>query len=78
MVAETIDAVRQLILEDRHVIYREIETSGTSIHSILHELLTAKKKFVRVGSHTICYSLKKINQSEWQKCFDNWIKRVQK
>ena len=39
--------MRQLILQDRHVTYREIETnlgiSGTSIHSILHEHLTAKK-----------------------------------
>ena len=36
--AETIDTVRQLILQDRHVTYREIETtlgiSGTSIRSI--------------------------------------------
>ena len=35
-VPETIDAVRQLILQDRHVTYREIGTtlgiSGTSIH----------------------------------------------
>ena len=35
VVAKTIDAVRQLILQDRHVTYREIETSlgisGTSI-----------------------------------------------
>ena len=42
-VPETIDAVRKLILQDRHVIYREIETtigiSGTSIHAILHEHL---------------------------------------
>ena len=47
VVPETIDAVRQLILPDRHVIYREIETtlgiSGTSLHSILHERLTVKK-----------------------------------
>ena len=37
---ETIDAVCQLILQDRHFSYREIEStlgiSGTSIHSILH------------------------------------------
>ena len=43
VVPETIDAMRQLILEDRHVIYREIETtlgiSGTSIHLILHARL---------------------------------------
>ena len=44
---ETTDALRQLILQDRHVTYREIETtlgiSGISIHSILHEHLTVKK-----------------------------------
>ena len=38
VVPETIDAVRQLILQDRNVTYREIETtlgiSGTSIHSM--------------------------------------------
>ena len=38
---EIIDAVRQLIFQDHHVTYREIETTlginGTSIHSILHE-----------------------------------------
>ena len=40
-VPETIDAVRQRMLQDRHVTYCEIETylgiSGTSIRSILHE-----------------------------------------
>ena len=47
VVPETIDGVRQLILQDRHVTYCEIETtlviSGTSIHSILNEHLTVKK-----------------------------------
>ena len=47
VVSETIDAVRHLILQDRHVTYREIETtlgiSGTSIYSILYEDLTVKK-----------------------------------
>ena len=47
VVPKTIDAVRELILQDRHVTYREIETtlgiSGTSIHSILHKHLTVKK-----------------------------------
>ena len=47
VVPETIDAVSQLILQNRHVTYREIETtlgiSGTSIHSILHEHLSVKK-----------------------------------
>ena len=41
VVPETIDAMFQLILQDRHVTYHETETtlgiSGTSIHSILHE-----------------------------------------
>ena len=41
VVPETIGTVRQLILQDRLVTYREIETtvgfSWTSIHSILHD-----------------------------------------
>ena len=45
VVPETTDAVRELILQDRHVTYREIEAtlgiSGTSIHSILHQHLTS-------------------------------------
>ena len=40
VVPENIDAIRELILQDRHVIYREIETylgiSSTGILSILH------------------------------------------
>ena len=47
VIAETINSVRQLIFQDHHVTYREIETtfgiSGTSKHSILHEHLTVKK-----------------------------------
>ena len=43
VVSENIDAVRELIMQDRHVTYREIEASldisATSIHSILHEQL---------------------------------------
>ena len=49
--------MRQLILQDRHVTYREIETtlgiSGTRIHSILHEHLTVKK----ICSHWIPHNL---------------------
>ena len=41
VVPEIIDAVRQLILQDRHVTFRGIEAtlgiSGISIHSILRE-----------------------------------------
>ena len=57
VVPETIDAVRQLILQHRHVTYREIEItlgiSGTSIHSILHEHLTVKKNCSRWIPHNL-------------------------
>ena len=46
VVPKTIDAVRQLILQDHHMAYRKIETtlriSETSIHSLFHEHLTVK------------------------------------
>ena len=49
--------MRQLMLLDRHVTYREIETtlgiSGTSIHSILHEHLTVNK----ICSHCVPHNL---------------------
>ena len=61
VVQNHIDAVSKLILQDRHVTYREIEitigNSETSIQSILHEHFT-EKKFVHSGSHTVCQSLK--------------------
>ena len=66
VVPKTIVAVRQLILQDCHVTYCEIETtlgiSGTSIHSILHEHLTVKK----ICSRWIPYNRSKntINQSD--------------
>ena len=54
---EIIDAVCQLILQDRHVTYHEIETtlaiSGTSIHSILHEHLTVTKICSRWIAHNL-------------------------
>ncbi|CAH2013856.1 unnamed protein product [Acanthoscelides obtectus] len=44
---ENVDAVRKLIIEDRHVTYREIEASlkisKTSIQKIVHEELGARK-----------------------------------
>ena len=47
IVPEIIDAVRQPMLQDRLVTYREVETtlgiSGTSIYAILHEHLAVKK-----------------------------------
>ena len=65
VVPETIYTVRQLILQDRHVIYREIETtlciSGTRIHSILHEYFTVKKNCSRWIKHNLPIAQK--NQS---------------
>ena len=65
VIPETIDTVSQLILQDRHVTYGEIETtlgtSGTSIHSILHEHLTVNKTCSRWISHNL--SIAQNNQS---------------
>ena len=63
VVPETINAVRQLILQDRHVTYREIETTlginGISINSILHEHLTVKKNCSRWISYNLSITQKK-------------------
>ena len=62
VVSETIDAVLELLLQYRHVTYREIETTldiiGTSIHSILHEHLTVKKICSRWISHNLSIAQK--------------------
>lgn len=54
---ENIDAVRNLIEEDRHVTYREIEISlsisMTSIHKILHEHLGVRKLCARWFPHLL-------------------------
>ena len=59
VVPEFIDAVRKLILQNRHKTYCEIEPtigiSGTSIHIILlvYEHLIVKTKFSRRISHSL-------------------------
>ena len=57
--------MHQLILQNRHVTYREIETTlginGTSIHSILHEHLTAKKNWFALDP------IKFVNRSQKKK-----------
>ena len=62
VVPETIDAMRQLILQDRYVTYREIETtvriSGTSIHSILHEYFTVKEIYSLWITHNLSIAQK--------------------
>ena len=66
VVPETIDVVLQLILQDRHLAYRQIETtlgiSRTSIHSILHEHLTVKKIFSRWIPHNLSIAQSKTIQ----------------
>lgn len=63
VVPENIDAVRDLILEDRHVTYREIAAclgiSSTSIHSILHEHLVVSKMCSRWIPHNLTSDQKK-------------------
>lgn len=57
MAPKNIDAVRELITEDRHSTYCEIEAclgiSGTSIHSILHGHLHGKKICSRWIPHNL-------------------------
>ena len=69
-VPKTIDAVRQLILQDRHVTYCEIETtlgiSGTSIHLILQEHMTVKQICSRWIPHNLSIAQKKA-RVDWSK-----------
>ena len=66
---QNIDAVRELIMQDRHVTYREIEAflhiSSISIHSILHEYLVVKKIFSCWIPHNLSIAQKKHRQIEF-------------
>lgn len=57
VVPQNIEAVRKLIMDDRHVTYREIEAtlgiSMTSINSILHDHLAVKKICSRWIPHNL-------------------------
>ena len=70
VVPKNIDAVRELILQDRHVTYHEKEASlgisGTSIHSILHKHLTVKKICSRWIPHNLSITQKKA-RVDWSK-----------
>ena len=78
VVPETVDAVRQLILQDRHVTYRGIERtlgiSGTSIHSILREHLTVKKICSRWIPHKLSIA-QKIQLVRMAKVFRQLVQR---
>ena len=62
--------MHQLILQDRHVTYREIETtlgiSATSIHSMLHEHLTVNKICYRWIPHNLAIAQTKAGV-DWSK-----------
>ena len=62
--SENIDAVHELIMQDRHETYREIELSlgiySTSILSILHEHLAVKMNCSRWMPHNLTNAQKKV------------------
>ena len=62
--------MRQLILQDRHVTYREIDTtlgiSRTTIYSILHEHLTVKSICSRWIPHNLSIA-QKMAHADWSK-----------
>ena len=59
------NAVQELIMQDRHVTYREIEAflgiSSTSIHSILHKHLAVKKISSRWIPHNLIIAQKQVD-----------------
>ena len=67
---ENIDAVRELLMQDRYVTYREIEASlgisSNSIHSILHEHLALKRIYSRWFPHNLTNAQKKV-RGDWCK-----------
>ncbi|CAH2010449.1 unnamed protein product [Acanthoscelides obtectus] len=71
---ENVDAVRKLIIEDRHVTYREIEASlkisKTSIQKILHEELGVRKFVSRWIPHLLTEEQKAARVNWCQKKLD--------
>ena len=82
VVPENIDAVRELIMQDRHVTYREIEASlgisSTSIHSILHGHLAVKKVCSRWIPHNLTVAQKKARVDWCKEILKNTIAVFQK
>ena len=72
VVPETIYAVRQLILQNRHVTYCEFETT-LGIHSILHERLTVKKICSRLIPQNLSIAQKRVVSIGRKKCIKNTI-----
>ncbi|CAH1989545.1 unnamed protein product [Acanthoscelides obtectus] len=73
---ENVDAVRKLIIEDRHVTYREIEASlkisKTSIQKNLHEELGVRKIVSRWISHLLTEEQKAAIVNWCQKTLDRF------
>ncbi|CAH1971917.1 unnamed protein product [Acanthoscelides obtectus] len=73
---ENVDAVRKLIIEDRHVTYREIEAllkiSKTSIQKILHEELGVRKLVSRWILHLLTEEQKAARVNLCQKTLDRF------
>ncbi|CAH1978606.1 unnamed protein product [Acanthoscelides obtectus] len=71
---ENVDAVRTLIIDDRHVTYRETEAplkiSKTSIQKILHEELGVRKLVSRWISHLLAQEQKAARVNWSQKTLD--------
>ena len=70
VMSENSNAVRELIMQDRHVTYREkkafLGISSTSIHSILHEHLAVKKICSRWILHNLTNAQNKV-RIDWCK-----------
>ncbi|CAH1986792.1 unnamed protein product [Acanthoscelides obtectus] len=73
---ENVDAVRKLIIEDRHVTYREIEASlkisKTSIQKMLHEELGVRKLVSRWIPHLLTAEQKAARVNWCQKTVDRF------
>ncbi|CAH2004669.1 unnamed protein product [Acanthoscelides obtectus] len=73
---ENVDAVRKLIIEDKHVTYREIEASltisKTSIQKILHEELGVRKLVSRWIPHLFTEEQKATRVNWCQKTLDRF------
>ncbi|CAH1999396.1 unnamed protein product [Acanthoscelides obtectus] len=73
---ENVDVVRKLIIEDRHVTYRDIEASlkisKTSIQTILHEELGVRKLVPRWIPHLLTEEQKVARVNGCQKTLDRF------
>ncbi|GFT58701.1 putative DD34D transposase [Nephila pilipes] len=82
VVPEKINAVRELIKQDRHVTYREIEASldisMTSINKILHEHLSVKKICSRLIPHNLTNAQKKARVDWCKEMLEKYIQGTSK